>query len=118
MPFKILDVPCGHGRIANALAERGYVVTGLDATPLFLNVAESDALSRGIQIRYVQGDMRKLPSADAEYDVLINWFTSFGYFDDDENRQVLREFHRVLKPGRKLLIDHQNRERIIRIFYP
>src|SRR5215469_12813205 len=45
--MEVLDLACGHGRIANALAERGCRVTGLDATPLFLDRARLDAAARG-----------------------------------------------------------------------
>ena len=57
----VLDLACGHGRIANRLAERGARVTGLDRTPLFLEVARRDAAARGVEVDYVEGDMRELP---------------------------------------------------------
>jgi cyclopropane fatty-acyl-phospholipid synthase-like methyltransferase len=45
--MEVLDLACGHGRIANRLAARGCKVTGLDATPLFLDRARRDAADRG-----------------------------------------------------------------------
>jgi 2-polyprenyl-3-methyl-5-hydroxy-6-metoxy-1,4-benzoquinol methylase len=71
---EVLDVPCGHGRIANALAARGATVTGLDANPLFLERARTDAAARGVNVEYIQGDMR-----EERFDLVLNWFTSFGY---------------------------------------
>ena len=59
--MEVLDVACGHGRIANRLAQQGAHVTGLDATPLFLEHAQRDAAERGVQVDYVGGDMRFLP---------------------------------------------------------
>ncbi len=59
--LELLDLACGHGRIANSLAERGARVTGLDATPLFLDLARRDAAERGVEVEYVEGDMRSLP---------------------------------------------------------
>ena len=56
---ELLDLACGHGRIANPLAERGVRVTGLDATPLFLELAREDAARRGVEVEYVEGDMRR-----------------------------------------------------------
>src|SRR5215211_8756747 len=56
--LELLDLACGHGRIANPLAERGVRVTGLDATPLFLELARADAAERGVEVEYVEGDMR------------------------------------------------------------
>lgn len=54
--MEVLDLACGHGRIANRLAARGCRVTGLDATPLFLDLACRDATDRGVAVEYVQGD--------------------------------------------------------------
>jgi 2-polyprenyl-3-methyl-5-hydroxy-6-metoxy-1,4-benzoquinol methylase len=109
---EILDCPCGHGRISNALAERGFRVTGLDATELFLERARTDAHERGVDVEYVHGDMRELPWRE-RFDALVNWFTSFGYFSDDENRAVLRQFHDALKPGGRLVLETQNIARIL-----
>ncbi|MGW3473529.1 class I SAM-dependent methyltransferase [Saccharopolyspora sp. NPDC000995] len=56
-------------------------MTGLDCPPLFLDEAGADAEARGVQVEYVHGDMRVLPWV-GRFDVVINWFTSFGYFSD------------------------------------
>jgi SAM-dependent methyltransferase len=104
----ILDLACGHGRIANRLAERGARVTGLDATALFLDRARRDAASRAVDVDYVEGDMRLLPWTDQRFDRVLSWFTSFGYFDDQDNRRVLQEAHRVLRPEGRLLIENNN----------
>jgi SAM-dependent methyltransferase len=105
---EVLDLACGYGRIANRLAARGARVTGLDVTPLFLERARQDAAERGVDVPYVEGDMRSLPFGDGCFDRVISWFTSFGYFGDDDNRKVLREAHRVLRPGGALLIENNN----------
>ncbi len=105
---KVLDLACGHGRIANRLAERGAEVTGLDASDLFLRSAREEAVQLGLEVHYHQGDMRSPPFADQAFDRVISWFTSFGYFEDDENQQVLVEAHRVLRPGGRLLIENNN----------
>jgi SAM-dependent methyltransferase len=104
----VLDLACGHGRIANRLAERGARVMGLDATAVFLDHARRDATTRGVEVEYVEGDMRSLPWEDERFDRVLSWFTSFGYFDDDDNRRVLQEAHRALRPGGKLLIENNN----------
>jgi SAM-dependent methyltransferase len=79
--MEVLDLACGHGRIANRLAARGARVTGLDATPLFLDLARRDANARGVDVDYLEGDMRTLPWT-GRFDRVVNWFTAFGYFDD------------------------------------
>jgi 2-polyprenyl-3-methyl-5-hydroxy-6-metoxy-1,4-benzoquinol methylase len=53
--MEVLDLACGHGRIANRLTQRGARVTGLDATPLFLEQARRDAAARGVEVDYVSG---------------------------------------------------------------
>jgi SAM-dependent methyltransferase len=105
--MRVLDVPCGHGRIANRLASRGAQVTGLDATALFLEHARRDAEARGVDVDYVEGDMRDLPF-EAEFDAAACVFTSFGYFDDDENRRMLAGIRRALRPGGRFWIDVNN----------
>ncbi len=106
----VLDLGCGHGRIANRLAARGAKVTGLDTSPLFLERARDAAAVQPLEARaeYIEGDMRALPFDSGSFDVVISWFTSFGYFDDDENRRILDEAARVLKPGGQLAIEQGN----------
>jgi SAM-dependent methyltransferase len=106
---EVLDVPCGHGRIANRLAARGARITGLDADPVFLERARSDAAERGVAVEYVEGDMRELPWTE-RFDAAFNWFTSFGYFDDEGNRAWLEAVRRTLKPGGRLAIDVHSRD--------
>jgi SAM-dependent methyltransferase len=106
---EVLDAPCGHGRISNRLAARGARVTGLDAMSLFLDLARRDAAERGVDVDYVEGDLRSLPW-DSRFDVVLNWFTSFGYFGDDDNRRVLLEAWKALRPGGRLVIDVHSRD--------
>jgi SAM-dependent methyltransferase len=113
----VLDVPCGHGRIANRLAARGACVTGLDADPVFLERARADAAARGVQVDYLRGDMRRLPWEE-RFDLALNWFTSFGYFDDEGNRAWLREARKTLRPRGRLAMDLWNRDAFARNWQP
>jgi SAM-dependent methyltransferase len=115
---RVLDAPCGHGRIANLLAADGCALVGVDATKLFLKRAGADASALGVDVVYRHGDLRALPVGDGEFDAAFSWFTSFGYFDDADNQAVLREYARVLKPGGRLLIEMLNRDNIIRRHTP
>jgi SAM-dependent methyltransferase len=110
---EVLDLACGHGRIANRLAARGLRVTGLDATPLFLELAREDARRRGVEVEYVLGDMREPPWQE-RFDAVLSWFTSFGYFDDDGNREVLAGALRALRAGGTFLVELNNRDWIMR----
>jgi SAM-dependent methyltransferase len=109
---EILDAPCGHGRIANRLAARGFRVTGLDNNERFIELARSRAAEQDVSVDYLEGDLRELPF-EGRFDAVINWFTSFGYFDDDTNRQVLAGFRRALKPGGVLLLEQASRELLL-----
>lgn len=115
--LELLDLACGHGRIANPMAERGVRVTGLDATPLFVDLARKDAAERGVDVEYVEGDMRSLPTSWAgRFDRVLIWFTSFGYFDDEENRRVLDEAYGALKPGGLLAVELNNMLRLLQAY--
>jgi 2-polyprenyl-3-methyl-5-hydroxy-6-metoxy-1,4-benzoquinol methylase len=111
----ILDAPCGHGRISNALAADGFRVTAVDATELFLERAEADRQALGVDVDYRRGDLRALP-VSGPFDAAVCWFTSFGYFDDDDNRMVLAEFARVLEPGGRLIIETMHHDGFVRGF--
>jgi SAM-dependent methyltransferase len=106
---EVLDAPCGHGRIANRVAGRGCQVTGLDSSRLFLDLARSRA-PEGVE--YVEGDLRDMPF-EGRFDAAINWFSSFGYFDDEGNRRVLAGLRRALKPGGVLLLEQASREMLV-----
>jgi SAM-dependent methyltransferase len=113
--MEVLDLACGHGRIANRLAERGCRTTGLDITAHFLRQARQDAENRGVTVDYRHGDMRVLPWTN-KFDRIVNWFTSFGYFDDAGNRRVLTETARALRPGGLLAIELNNFAWLLRNF--
>jgi SAM-dependent methyltransferase len=110
-----LDLACGNGRIANALARRGCHVTGLDITPAFLEQAKHVAAAEDLDATYHLGDMRTLPWT-GKFDAIVNWMSAYGYFGDEENRQVLSEAHRALKPGGKLLLDLNNWDCVVKNF--
>jgi len=110
---RILDLACGHGRHAIELARRGHNVTGLDFSKHFIDIAKKDARSQGVEVSFIQKDMRKMSFIN-KFDAIVNMFTSFGYFDNDEdNSVVLRKVSRALKPKGKFLIDLNNTTRTL-----
>jgi SAM-dependent methyltransferase len=111
--MEVLDLACGHGRIANRLAGRGCRVAGLDSTELFLDRARRDAAERGVTVEYVRGDMRELPWRD-RFDAIVNWFTAFGYFDDPGNQRVLAQAAAALRPGGRIALEMNNYLRLLR----
>ncbi|WP_124726658.1 class I SAM-dependent methyltransferase [Staphylospora marina] len=108
----ILDLCCGMGRHSIELAKHGYKVVGLDLSRTLLARAVEE--SRDLPIPFIHGDMRSLPFVDETFDAVINMFTSFGYFDrDEDNLKVLAEIGRVLKPRGRFLIDFLNRDSVV-----
>jgi SAM-dependent methyltransferase len=114
---RVLDLACGHGRLANRLADKGARVLGLDRTPLFLERARQNAKALGVEVEYLQGDMRDLPWS-SEFDAVVNWFTAFGYFDDDTNRAVLRQIHGVLRQRGQLILELNHAPYLLRHSVP
>jgi SAM-dependent methyltransferase len=115
---RILDLCCGHGRHAVPLAERGFRVTGLDLSKTFLEHARRVSAERNVEVTWLQGDMRHLPF-EGEFDAVVNLFTAFGYFEDEEeDLEVLRGVRRTLRPSGKFLLDVMNREALMRRFQP
>ncbi len=115
-PARILDVPCGYGRHAIALARRGFAVTGIDASDVQLTRARGKAAAAGVAVDFGLGDARELEFTD-EFDAVINMFLSFGYFaTDDEHLAMLHGIARALRPGGRFLMETWNREYEIRYF--
>lgn len=110
---KILDVPCGYGRHSTELALRGYNVTGIEYNPAQINKAKEYMKNYGAQFEIIQGDMRKIPFEN-RYDKLFNYFTSIGYFDEEDNEATLASFNKALKKGGLFLIETINRDFIIK----
>ncbi|MEO0266975.1 MAG: class I SAM-dependent methyltransferase [candidate division WOR-3 bacterium] len=105
--YKILDLCCGYGRHAIELAKRDYNVTGLDYSKYFLKIARERARKERLKIKFIKGDMRKLNFYN-EFDIIYNFFTSFGYFEDKDNFNVLKRISKALKKNGKILIDTIN----------
>ena len=103
---RLLDLCCGMGRHSMALEEFGFEVTGVDLSKVLLQ----EAIKQGSDghVTWINGDMREVPLSEP-FDAIVNLFTSFGYFDEDEqNEQVLHEIHRLLKKKGRFIIDFLN----------
>ena len=103
---RILDVPCGFGRHAAALARRGFRVVGVDLSRAMIAEARRRFADRP-RLTFVRGDMRRIPFR-GEFDAVVNLYTSFGYFTPAQNQAVLRRLARALRPGGTLLVDHRD----------
>ena len=101
---RVLDVPCGAGRLSLGLAEFGCQVTGVDFSQELLASARQEAEARGLDLAFRQGDMADLPW-NGEFDAAFCFWNSFGYFDDAGNAGFLAAVARALKPGGTFLLD-------------
>src|SRR6202521_2062303 len=116
-PLRILDLPCGQGRHSIELARRGYDVTGVDLSPYMLGVARERANATGARVRWLAGDMRE-PLAGHRFDVVLNLFTSFGYFEEEsDDRRVVRAAASMLDPGGRFLLEVINGQRVMGTFH-
>jgi len=114
----ILDLCCGPGRCSIVLAKKGFSVTGVDRSPFLLDKAKERAKSEGLSVEWVLEDMRRFIRPES-YDLVLNMFTSFGYFDDKKDDvNVLENVLTNLKPGGIFLIDVMGKERLAKIFQP
>ncbi|MCK4460277.1 MAG: class I SAM-dependent methyltransferase [candidate division Zixibacteria bacterium] len=112
----ILDMCCGVGRHSLELARRGYKVTGVDRTRSYLDTARQAAEAEGLEIEFLLSDIREF-SRPESFDVTINMFTSFGYFEDPlDDGKVVSNLYESLKPGGQLLIEMMGKEVLARIF--
>ena len=111
---RVLDLCCGPGRHSLELARRGMQVTGIDRTEVYLRRARRKARREGLEPRFLRQDMRE-PCGIEAFEVALNLFTSFGYFEDPEDdRLVAANLFRALSPGGVLLMDTMSKEVLAR----
>ena len=114
----VLDLACGPGRHATALARRGFRVTGVDLSPFLLRQAKGLAQAEGVSIEWVREDMRSFARPEA-FDLAISLFTSFGYFGDRrDDVRVLRNVYQSLRENGAIVMEMMGKERLASVFQP
>ena len=108
----VLDIACGSGRLSLELARRGFNVTGFDLSKFLIGEAKKglkESKEKDLKVKFLIKDMRYF-NFNNSFDIAVNIFTSFGYFDNDlENFSVIRNVSDSLKTGGYFLFDFLNK---------
>lgn len=104
---RVLDVPCGVGRLTTHLTSLGSAVIGADLSIPYVSRAQHRNRASRPRPSFVLADMAALPFRDT-FDAVICWFISLGYYSEDFDRSFLKETARCLKPGGSLVIEAVN----------
>jgi len=106
---RLLDVPCGDGRLACALARAGFPMTAVDQSSTFLEWAR--AAGQGLDVEFEQRDMRDLPWP-RRFDGAFCFGNSFGYLGDEGDAAFLAAVQRALRPGGVFVLDAATTEAV------
>jgi ubiquinone/menaquinone biosynthesis C-methylase UbiE len=113
---RIVDIGCGHGRHALALAQLGSRVVGVDFAIALLSEARHLGARLGVEANWVRADMRILPFRRAHFEVAI-LLDAFGFFEtEQDNDAVLANIARVLAPHGRLCLKTVNGDPILADF--
>jgi SAM-dependent methyltransferase len=111
---RVLDAPCGWGRLSVALARRGVSVLGVDQSAILLTHAER---TRGElnadRLRYSQHDLRH-PLSETGFDVAMNVFSSIGYSTEEDDLAVFRTLRAAVRPGGLVFVETMHRDLAVR----
>jgi len=110
---RVLDAPCGFGRLSQDLALRGACVLGLDISSDLLTEAEQ---RRGEipdeQLKYFRHDLR-YPVSESGFDAAINIYSSLGYGSEEEDIAILSTLRTAVREGGRVFIDTMHRDAFV-----
>jgi len=106
--YRVLDMACGAGRHAILLAKNGLIVTAVDLSENLLAIAKKTAEEENLKLEFVHSDIRDFDTI-LEFDLVVNLFTSFGYFEsDEENFSILQKAYDFTLSGGYFVLDFFN----------
>ncbi|MCP5062816.1 MAG: class I SAM-dependent methyltransferase [Ignavibacteriae bacterium] len=115
---KILDAACGAGRHSIYLAEKDFNVTGFDLSSTLLKIANENSKHLKLDINFINSDIRQF-SSKTNFDLIVNLFTSFGYFDsDEENFAFPSNAFDILNESGYFVLDFLNKNYVIKTLVP
>jgi 2-polyprenyl-3-methyl-5-hydroxy-6-metoxy-1,4-benzoquinol methylase len=107
---RVLDAPCGYGRLSLPLAQRGATVLGVDQSKELLAQAERNRGDLPLQrLRYLQHDLRR-PLPETGFDVALNIFSSLGYGTEEDDLNIVRTLRAAIRPRGLVLIETMHRD--------
>ena len=110
---RVLDAPCGYGRIALGLAQRGAAVLGVDFAQELLAEAERRRGNGSTErLLYQRHDLRE-PLAEGDFDVALNIFSSLGYGIEADDVAILATLRRAVRPGGCVFIETMHRDQAV-----
>ncbi|MBE0526847.1 class I SAM-dependent methyltransferase [Candidatus Thorarchaeota archaeon] len=104
---ELLDIACGAGDQSVEFAKLGINVTAFDISERLIKYARECADAHGVSVNFFTGDMLQMPFEN-QFNAAVLLSHSFGFFNHEENKQVLKDTHKALKKGGRLLIDLMN----------
>lgn len=110
---RLLDIPCGTGRMAAQFAAAGIRVLGIDRCARLIEEARRRVRGLTPPPVFRTGDMLELDEPP-RFEAAVIWWNSFGYFSDEQNLETVRRVVRALRPGGRFLVDTVNREHVRR----
>ncbi|MEK7484843.1 MAG: class I SAM-dependent methyltransferase [Planctomycetota bacterium] len=111
----VLDLCCGSGRHLLALESLGFKsLIGVDLSEDLLSVAKQQIQKSHL----VLADMRALPFSEKSFSAIFQFFTSFGYFSEEENQFFLKQIQKLLRPEGAYLLDYLNPEWVVSQLIP
>jgi len=112
---KILDLFCGTGRHSIELSKEKCITIGIEYNSEYIKIANERASKFSVEPKFIQGDVRHVDFGEG-FDAVIIMYQSFGYFDDIEEKNILKKVYSSLKSKGRFLIEIINRDYILKYF--
>ena len=105
----VLDMAAGSGRHAIIFTEKGFNVTAVDLSENLLSIGKKNAENENVKIEFVHSDIRNF-NPNIKYNLILNLFTSIGYFEkDEENYFILSKAYKLLENNGYFVLDYFNK---------
>ncbi len=105
----VLDMAAGSGRHAVIFAKKGFNVTAVDLSENLISIGKKNAESENVKIEFVHSDIRRF-DPNIKYHLILNLFTSIGYFEkDEENYFILNKAYNLLENNGYFVLDYFNK---------